>query len=79
MTAPTLFDELAGTPPAWPIRPRPGAAWCPIDERTMTIWREHGIPADLSTVETACQMLFALHHEYRALRADLQADLEATP
>jgi hypothetical protein len=77
---PTLFDELADNPRRLGVTTR--NRLCPEDERILDVWAEHGIPADLSTVEHACALLMALWaetQETRSLLSALSAPLEDQP
>lgn len=66
MSAPTLFDELKTTTARLGITDK--ARLVPEDERILDIWADHGIPADLSTVEHACHLLMVLWAETKQTR-----------
>ena len=71
MSAPTLFDQLAAEPDRRLGLLHPDAAFCPSDAEILDLWAEHGIPADLSTVEAAAGILMKLWKRHQALLATL--------
>ena len=71
------LDHLAETNRLLPVG---NGTWCQQDADTLAIWREMGgVPPDLSTIEAAVRMLFALHAEVEALGACIDELLATEP
>lgn len=73
MSQASLFDELRESGERLGVL-REGAGLCPADREVLATWAEHGIPADLSTVEAACEILmklWALHIASEAMYRDV--------
>lgn len=78
----SLFSDLAATAAAGH---RLGQAPVPVPlvastVETLEVWAEHGIPADMSTVEHACNVLMGLWREratWLAMVDDLLDTIEA--
>lgn len=72
MTAGQLYLDLLDEAAADELLPAADSVWCAQDDQTIEAWAEMGgVPADLSTVECAVRMLFALHRRHIELAAVL--------
>lgn len=77
MSAPNLFTQLQEAGGATHLigTPRPDAEFCPHDAEIVALWSElGGVPADLSTVEAACEILLKLWAAHCRLTASLAED-----
>lgn len=73
----TLFDQLAET--THPLGRHGDRRLCPEDERILNVWAASGIPADLSTVEHACDLIMVLWAEVQSLRSLAAGLVEEEP
>lgn len=65
----TLFDDLQqDSGRRFGVRTE-GRTLCGQDRELLDIWAEHGIPADLSTIEHACELVLLLWGKLRELEA----------
>lgn len=61
----TLFDDLQADPERRFTVRTEGRSLCRVDRELLDIWAEHGIPADLSTVEHACELVLLVWAQLR--------------
>lgn len=72
MSEPTLFDQLREVDAAGRrFGTNSDRTFVPYDAGTLRLWEQHGIPADLSTLEQACELLMALWRHHQALKASV--------
>ena len=71
------LDHLAETNRLLPVG---NNTWCQQYAGTLATWREMGgVPPDLSTIEAAVRMLFALHAQFEASGACIDELLATEP
>ena len=71
------LEHLAETNRLLPVG---NGRWCRWDADLLATWRDMGgVPPDLSTLETAVRMLFALHAEFEASGACIDELLATEP
>lgn len=73
---PSLFEQLRAEPS--PLHLPSVNNWCGQYDDMLATWTEHGIPADLSTVEFACALLLLLWREH-AVTVDTLRQVLALP